>query len=86
MNNTLINKIYTFLVNAPEEHINAATVIFQGIEEEPWLKSDKLKIIIEKAVNLAKPSYSEKFLHYVHLLEIFPEVCNNFHNFIRIVK
>jgi hypothetical protein len=46
MNTHLSTKIYNFLVNAEEEHITGASVIYQGIEDDPWVSKEELKSII----------------------------------------
>ena len=53
MNTHLSTKIYNFLVNAEEEHITGASVIYQGIEDDPWVSKDELRSIISQAVTLA---------------------------------
>ena len=70
----LYTKIYNFLLNAEEEDITAGSVIYQGIEENPWITQNKLKSIIERAVVFAKNQYERGSSHHTTLLEILPEV------------
>ena len=43
----LYTKIYNFLSNTEEEDIIAGSIIYQEIEENPWITQNKLKSIIE---------------------------------------
>lgn len=58
MSNSLAGKIYNFLTTSPLEHITAFSVIFQVMEEEPLIKQDVLRNIVNNAVNLATNTYS----------------------------
>ena len=78
MSNNLYTKIYNFLVNAPQEHITAGSVIYQGIEENPWILRNELKSIVDRAVTSAKNLYEEGSLEYMRLFDILLEVSNNF--------
>ncbi|PKK56244.1 hypothetical protein RhiirC2_858686 [Rhizophagus irregularis] len=53
MNTHLSTKIYNFLVNAEEEHITGASVIYQGIEDDPWVSKDELRSIISQAFDIS---------------------------------
>jgi hypothetical protein len=70
----LYTKIYNFLLNAEEEDITAGSVIYQGIEDNPWISQNELKSIIEWAVAFVKNQYDRGSSHHITLLEILPEV------------
>jgi hypothetical protein len=70
----LYTKIYNFLSSAEEEDITAGSVIYQGIEENPWITRNELKSIIEQAVAFAKNQYERGSSRHTTLLEILPEV------------
>ena len=70
----LYTKIYNFLSNAEEEDITAGSVIYQGIEENPWITQNELKSIIEQAVTFAKNQYERGSLRHTTLLEILSVV------------
>ncbi|PKK57621.1 hypothetical protein RhiirC2_372866 [Rhizophagus irregularis] len=69
----LYTKIYNFLSSAEEEDITAGSVIYQGIEENPWITRNELKSIIEQAVAFAKNQYERGSSRHTTLLEILPE-------------
>ncbi len=46
MSSELYSKIYNFLVTAKREHITVILVIYQGIEEEPWILKKELRGMI----------------------------------------
>ena len=70
----LYTKIYNFLSSAEEEDITAGSVIYQGIEENPWITQNELKSIIEWAVVFVKNQYEQDSSHHSTLLEILLEV------------
>ena len=74
MNTHLSTKIYNFLVNAEEEHITGASVIYQGIEDDPWVSKDELRSIISQAVTLANSQNIRSSSRHTTLLEILSEV------------
>ena len=39
----LYAKIYNFIVTAEEENINASTVIYQALNEEPWISKEEVR-------------------------------------------
>ena len=78
MSNNLYTKIYNFLVNAPQEHITAGSVIYQGIEENPWISRNELRSIVNRAVTSAKNLYEEGSLEYMRLFDVLLEVSNSF--------
>jgi hypothetical protein len=43
MSSELYSKIYNFLVTVNQEHITATSVIYQGIEEDPWISQNDLE-------------------------------------------
>ena len=74
MNTHLSTKIYNFLVNAEEEHITGAFVIYQGIEDDPWVSKEELRSIISQAVILANNQNVQGSSRHTTLLEILSEV------------
>jgi pseudouridine-5'-phosphate glycosidase len=74
MNTHLSTKIYNFLVNAEEEHITGASVIYQGIEDDSWVSKDELRSIISQAVTLANSQNIRGSSRHTTLLEILSEV------------
>src|ERR1044072_1499175 len=70
----LYTKIYNFLSSAEEEDITAGSVIYQGIEENPWINQNELKRIIERAVAFVKNQHERGSLRDTTLLEILPKV------------
>ena len=74
MNTHLSTKIYNFLVNAEEEHITGASVIYQGIENDPWVSKDELRSIISQAVTFANSQNVRGSSRHTTLLEILSEV------------
>ncbi|CAJ0841362.1 12703_t:CDS:2 [Entrophospora sp. SA101] len=83
MSTDLYAKIYNFLVSAQLEHITAVSVIYQGIEEEPWILQNELRSIVDRAVTSASNFYDEgspyllKFFRILTQFEIaFEGVCS----------
>ena len=74
MNTHLSTKIYNFLVNAEEEHITDASVIYQGIEDDPWVSKNELRSIISQAVTLANSQNIRDSSRHITILEILSEV------------
>ena len=58
MSSYLLVKITEYLANLKTEHIMAATLIYQGLEENPWIGKNELRGIINKAVDLVRNSTS----------------------------
>ena len=56
------------------EHLIASSIIYQGLEENPWISKDELRGVIEKAVNLIKNSYGLDFERSGKLIQIIPQV------------
>ncbi|RIA91217.1 hypothetical protein C1645_822375 [Glomus cerebriforme] len=69
----LYTKIYNFLLNAEEEDITAGSVIYQGIEDNPWIPQNELKSVIEQAVAFVRNQYERGSSRHTTLLEILPE-------------
>ncbi|UZO10979.1 uncharacterized protein OCT59_002556 [Rhizophagus irregularis] len=69
----LYTKIYNFLLNAEEEDITAGSVIYQGIEDNPWISQNELKSIIERAVAFVKNQYERGSSCHTTLLEVLLE-------------
>ncbi|PKK59039.1 hypothetical protein RhiirC2_795410 [Rhizophagus irregularis] len=47
-------KTVEYLISVKTEHLMAGSVIYQGLEENPWISKDELKGVVEKVVNLIK--------------------------------
>ncbi|CAG8816375.1 277_t:CDS:2, partial [Cetraspora pellucida] len=52
----LFVKLTEHLYNLKTEHIMAATLIYQGLEKNPWISKNKLRGIVNRAVDLIKSS------------------------------
>ena len=50
----LITKIYNFLTTSKHECITATSVIYQALEEDPWILKDDLRNIVNSAISFAK--------------------------------
>ncbi|CAJ0747219.1 11460_t:CDS:2 [Entrophospora sp. SA101] len=48
MSADLQTKIHNFLINAEERHINATSVVHQGLEENPWIPQNELRMIVDR--------------------------------------
>ncbi|CAJ0828192.1 12720_t:CDS:2 [Entrophospora sp. SA101] len=70
----LYTKIFNFLTNAEEEHITTGSVIYQAIEDDPWVQKNELKNIIEQAVSFVNNNNTRGSSRHTTLLEILPEV------------
>ncbi|CAG8653903.1 14361_t:CDS:1, partial [Acaulospora colombiana] len=67
-------RLSNFLINATEEHITASSVIYQVIEEDPWIPQNELKSIVYQEVTLTTKNLCEESSpRYIALLEIFSE-------------
>jgi hypothetical protein len=49
----LNDKIYSFLTTSPLEHITAFSVVFQAMEDNPWIEKEVLRYIVDTAVYFA---------------------------------
>ncbi|CAJ0843597.1 14410_t:CDS:2, partial [Entrophospora sp. SA101] len=47
------------LTESPLEHITASSVIFQVIEEEPWISKEESRTIVNNAINASLNIYSD---------------------------
>jgi len=74
MSSELYSKIYNFLVTAKQEHITATSVIYQGIEEDPWISQNDLRRVVDQAIGFASNLYTEEPLRQLKLLRILPQV------------
>ena len=74
MSTNLSTKIYNFLINTEEHYITAGSVIYQAIEDEPWIEKNELKNIIEQAILFANNNITRRSSRYMILLEILPGV------------
>src|SRR5438874_9180678 len=85
MSSNLFEKIYNFLVNAPQEHITAVSVIYQGIEEEPWITKTELRDIVTRAITSASSLHGLSSPQTLKLLQIPLQVSSTY-NFLYIRK
>ncbi len=74
MSNSLSEKIFNFLTISPLKHITTFSVIFQAMEEEPLIKQDALRNIVNNAINLATNTYSNNILAQNKLLIVSMQV------------
>ena len=74
MSSELYSKIYNFLVTANQEHITATLVIYQGIEEDPWISQNDLRRVVDQAIGFASNLYAEEPSRQLKLLRILPQV------------
>jgi hypothetical protein len=74
MSSELYSKIYNFLVTANQEHITATSVIYQEIEEDPWISQNDLKRVVNQAIGFASNIYAEEPLRQLKLLRILLQV------------
>ena len=68
MSSELYSKIYNVLVTAKQEHITTTSVIYQGIEEDPWISQNDLRSIVNQAIGFASNLYSEEPSRQLKLL------------------
>ena len=59
MSSELYSKIYNFLVTAKQEHITATSVIYQEIEEDPWISKEELRGVVHQAILSAMNLYTQ---------------------------
>jgi hypothetical protein len=74
MSSELYSKIYNFLVTANQEHITATSVIYQGIEEDPWISQNDLRRVVDQAIGFASNLYAEEPSRQLKLLRILSQV------------
>ena len=70
MSSEIYSKIYNFLVTAKQEHITATSVIYQGIEEDPWIQKEELRGVVHQAISSAMNIYSQGSEHQQKFLRI----------------
>ena len=70
MSSELYSKIYNFLVTAKQEHITATSVIYQGIEKDPWILKEELKGVVHQAISLTMNLYTQDSEHQQKFLGI----------------
>ncbi|CAG8473925.1 8108_t:CDS:2 [Paraglomus occultum] len=66
-------KIAEYLSGLKTEHIMAATLIYQGLEENPWISKNELRGIVDRAVNLVQRSTTMDFERSGRLIQIIPQ-------------
>ena len=74
MSTELYQKVYDFLANSPLEYITASSVIFQVIEEEPWITKEESRSIVNNAINASLNIYSSDTPAQNKLLRILVQV------------
>ena len=74
MSNSLAGKIYNFLTTSPMEHITAFSVVYQAMEDNPWIEQDVLRSIVNGAISLAKNEFSRDLLAQNKLLTVSLQV------------
>jgi len=77
MSSELYQKVYNFLAVSPLELITASSVIFQIIEEEPWISKEECRIIVNNAINASLNIYSDNTSTQNKLLKISTQVSFN---------
>ncbi|RGB23966.1 hypothetical protein C1646_773740 [Rhizophagus diaphanus] len=80
MSTGLYQKVYGFLANFPLEHITASSVIFQVIEEEPWITKEESKSIVNIAINVSLNIYSNDTSAQNKLLRILVQPMSRGYN------
>jgi len=70
----LASKIYNFLITSPLEYITAFSVVYQAMEDNPWIEQNILRSIINDTISLAKNEYSQDLLVQNKLLTISLQV------------
>ncbi len=70
----MASKIYNFLITSPLEYITAFSVVYQAMEDNPWIEQNILRSIINDTISLAKNEYSQDLLVQNKLLTISLQV------------
>lgn len=52
MSYEIFNKVNNFLINSPQDHITAVSVIYQIIEDDPWITLEDSRNLVQSAVNI----------------------------------
>lgn len=67
----LFDKVYKFLTTSPLGYITAFSVIYQVIEDEPWVEQEELRRIVNDAISVATANtYSRNITAQNKLLRI----------------
>ena len=74
----LYQKVYDFLTNSPLEYITASSIIFQVIEEEPWISKEESRIIVNNTINALLNIYFNDTSAQNKLLRILIQVSFHF--------
>ena len=74
MSTEIYEKVYNFLTASPMEHITAVSVIYQVIEDEPWISKEESRTIVQNAINSSLNIYSQSTLTQNKLLKILAQV------------
>ena len=72
----LYDFICNFLRIALPEHITAFSVIYQTMNEEPWIVKENLKQIFHQAITSVIPSYASNSEKYQKLMSLPLKVSN----------
>ncbi|CAB4381587.1 unnamed protein product [Rhizophagus irregularis] len=69
-----MSALYDFICNflriALPEHITAFSVIYQAMNEEPWIVKENLRQIFHQAITSVMPSYASNSEKYQKLLNL----------------
>jgi hypothetical protein len=68
-------KTVEYLTSVKTEHLMAGSVIYQGLEENPWISKEELKSVIGSAVEYVKDLHVIDYGRHAKLLNIIPQVC-----------
>ena len=74
MSTEIYEKVYNFLTTSPIKHITAVSVIYQVIEDEPWISKEESRTIVQNAINSSLNIYSQSTLTQNKLLKILAQV------------
>jgi len=74
MSNNLASKIYNFLTTFSLEHITTFSIVYQAMEDNPWIEQNDLRSIVNSAISLAKNDYSQDLLAQNKLLTVSLQV------------
>ena len=71
----LFDKVYKFLTTSPLGYITAFSVVYQVIEDEPWMEQEELRRIVNDAISVATANaYSQNITAQNKLLRILTKV------------
>ena len=75
MSGQLFDKVYKFLITSPLGYITAFSVVYQVIEDEPWVEQEELRRIVNDAISVATANvYSRNISAQNKLLRILAKV------------